>query len=44
MTRKESGPLVRDALDRYKSEYPDLRIVLINREGNVTHDTAGILA
>jgi cobalt-precorrin-5B (C1)-methyltransferase len=44
MIGKQFDPRVRGALDHYKSKYPDLRIVLINRDGKVTHDTAGILA
>jgi cobalt-precorrin-5B (C1)-methyltransferase len=42
MTKPEYGPRVRHALEQYKTEYPDLRIVLISREGTVTHDTARI--
>jgi cobalt-precorrin-5B (C1)-methyltransferase len=40
MTREEYGPRVRNALDMFRVEYHALRIVLIDREGNVTHDTA----
>ena len=42
MAEQQSNPRVRKALDQYKAEYPALRIVLINRDGNVTHDTARI--
>ena len=42
MTKPEYAPRVRSALEQYKSKYPDLRIVLISREGTVTHDTARI--
>ncbi len=42
MTKQEYAPRVRCALEQYKTEYPDLRIVLISREGTVTHDTARI--
>jgi cobalt-precorrin-5B (C1)-methyltransferase len=40
MTKPEYDPRVRHALEQYKTEYPYLRIVLINRKGTVTHDTA----
>ena len=42
MTKQEYDTRVRCALEQYKGEYPDLRIVLISREGTVTHDTARI--
>jgi cobalt-precorrin-5B (C1)-methyltransferase len=42
MTKPEHAPRVRHALEQYKTKYPDLRIVLISREGTVTHDTARI--
>jgi cobalt-precorrin-5B (C1)-methyltransferase len=40
MTTQEGNPGVSNALDRFRAEYPHLRIVLISRDGNVTHDTA----
>jgi len=42
MKKPEYAPRVRCALEQYKTEYPDLRIMLISREGTVTHDTARI--
>jgi cobalt-precorrin-5B (C1)-methyltransferase len=42
MTKQQFNPRVRSTLDQYKAVYPYLRIVLINREGAVTHDTARI--
>ncbi|MCX6699557.1 MAG: cobalt-precorrin-5B (C(1))-methyltransferase [Methanomicrobiales archaeon] len=41
-TRQQYNPRIRSALDQYKAEYPDLRIVLISRDGILTHDTAHI--
>lgn len=39
MMKEEYGPRVRNALDMIREEYPGLHVVLINRDGNVTHDT-----
>ncbi|MEI6292849.1 MAG: cobalt-precorrin-5B (C(1))-methyltransferase [Methanomicrobiales archaeon] len=39
MMKEEYGPRVSNALDLFRGEFPDLHIVLINRDGNVTHDT-----
>ena len=44
MTKQQYSPRVRSALDQYKAKYPDMRIVLISRDGDVTHDTARIFA
>ncbi len=40
MMKQEWTPRVSDALDRFRVKYPLLRIVLISRDGKVTHDTA----
>jgi len=40
MMKPEWKPRVDDALEQFGAEYPDMRIVLISRDGNVTHDTA----
>jgi len=42
MTKPQFDLRVRKALDLYHTKYPDLRVVLIGRDGNITHDTARI--
>lgn len=42
MTKQQFNSRVRCALDHYKADYPEIRIMLISRDGNVTHDTGGI--
>jgi cobalt-precorrin-5B (C1)-methyltransferase len=44
MTKEQFNPRVISALDQFRVKYPNLRIVLISREGDVTHDTARIFA
>jgi cobalt-precorrin-5B (C1)-methyltransferase len=42
LARQNSDPRVRDALEKFAEKYPGIRVVLIGRDGNVTHDTARI--
>ncbi len=42
LTKQESDKRVSSALGQFKSDYPGLRVVLIGRDGTITHDTAGI--